>query len=37
MQGYGKHSLSNGEVYEGEFEKNRRDGKGKLINAFGTY
>lgn len=37
MQGYGVHHLSNGEVYEGEFRKNRRHGNGKLINSLGVY
>lgn len=37
MQGYGIHHLSNGEIYEGEFRKNRRHGIGRLVNSFGVY
>ena len=37
MQGYGVHKLSNGEVYEGEFRRNKRHGIGKHQTSVGVY
>ena len=37
MQGVGVHRLSNGEVYEGEFRKNKRHGTGRYTTPLGIY
>jgi hypothetical protein len=36
MEGYGVHKYSNGDVYEGEYKKDLKHGKGTLKYSNGT-
>ena len=36
MQGHGKYSFPDGDLYEGEFQKGKKHGRGKMTSADGS-